>query len=83
MLVKLGHSECPSGPSPIGRPGMPPKPMEYSWNHSPLLLAVAVVPEYMKCGEEEKPAAFISCGLVWPSRPPSRSNTRPMPWLRP
>ena len=27
-LVKPGHSEWPSGPSPMGRPGTPPKPME-------------------------------------------------------
>ena len=37
----------------------------------------------MKCGEEENPAALSSAGLVCPSRPPNRSNTRPMPWLRP
>ena len=36
MFTNDGHSEWPSGPSPIGRPGMPPKPIEYSWNHSPL-----------------------------------------------
>jgi hypothetical protein len=34
MLTNDGHSEWPSGPSPMGRPGMPPKPIEYSWNHS-------------------------------------------------
>ena len=26
-LVNDGQSECPSGPSPNGRPGMPPKPI--------------------------------------------------------
>ena len=25
--VKDGHIECPSGPSPTGRPGIPPKPI--------------------------------------------------------
>jgi len=82
MLTNDGHSEWPSGPSPIGRPGMPPKPIEYSWNHSPLRSPLEYVPEYMKCGEEEKPAAFSRLGLVWPSRPPNRSKTRPIPWLR-
>ena len=37
----------------------------------------------MKCGEEEKPAALSSAGLVCPSSPPNRSKTRPIPWLRP
>ena len=37
----------------------------------------------MKCGDDEKPAALSSAGLVCPSNPPNRSNTRPMPWLRP
>ena len=35
MFTNDGHSEWPSGPSPSGRPGMPPNPIEYSWNHSP------------------------------------------------
>ena len=36
----------------------------------------------MKCGDDEKPAAFSRLGLVWPSSPPNRSKTRPIPWLR-
>ena len=36
----------------------------------------------MKCGDEEKPAAFSRSGFFWPSRPPKRSKIRPMPWLR-
>jgi len=37
----------------------------------------------MKCGDEEKLAALSRAGLVCPSSPPNRSNTCPMPWLRP
>jgi hypothetical protein len=36
----------------------------------------------MKCGEEEKPAAFSRLGFFWPSNPPNRSKMRPTPWLR-